>query len=237
MMQVIKQEFNDRVAEIGRYFHLLDNIIEKEAQLIFPNELDRREDFDFDLSGTLKSSAILLLYNLIEASVSKCLELIHQVVTQDKLMYDSVSDSIQKIWLAQFYERFRETGNKDENVLNNLKFMVDTLIRNNVAVELIYRDKEKRSSETSGILDAKKIREIADKYGIDFNKTSDKLKDIKDKRINLAHGIQSFLDCCNTMTFKDLSFLKNEAIEFLEAFIFAVDAYLVDKKYKNKSSN
>lgn len=79
----------------------------------------------------------------------------------------------------------------------------------------------------------KKIREISDKYGIDFNKTSEKLKDIKDKRINLAHGIQSFLDCCNTMTFRDLSSLKVEAIEFLEAFISAVEAYLADKKYKN----
>ncbi len=236
-MQIIKKEFDDRVDEINRYFHLLENIMEKEAQLIFPNENDRREEFDFDLPGTLKSSAILLLYNLIEASVSKCLELIHQVVTEDKLMYDTASDNIQKIWLAQFYEKFKETGNKDENVLNNLKLMVDTLIRNNVAVELIFRDKEKRSSETSGILDAKKIREIADKYGIDFNKSSEKLKDIKDKRISLAHGIQSFLECCNTMTFKDLSSLKNESIEFLEAFILAVDAYLFDKKYKNKSSN
>jgi hypothetical protein len=152
-------------------------------------------------------------------------------------MYDLASDNIQKIWLAQFYEKFKETGNKDENVLNNLKLMIDTLIRNNVAIELFYRDKEKRNSETSGILDAKKIREISDKYGIEFNKSNGGLKDIKDKRINLAHGIQSFLDCCNTVTFRDLSLLKDEAIDFLETFISAVEDYLSNKKYKNKSSN
>jgi hypothetical protein len=231
-MQIIKQEFEDRVAEINRYFHLLESIIEKEAQLIFPNENDRREVFNIDLQGTLKSSAILLLYNLVESSISKCLELIHSAITDEQLIYDEISDNIQKIWLAQFYDKFKETSNNETGLLNNLKLMVDTLIKNNVPVELNYKDKEKRSGEISGNLDSRKIRDISKKYGIAFNESTDKLKEIKEKRIELAHGIKSFLECCNNTTFTELFKSKEETVTFLRAFISAVEIYLSNKVYK-----
>lgn len=232
MINDIRTQFSDRVAEIEKYFHLLENILEKDAKLIFPNDNNRQEQFELDLGGTLKSGAVLLLYNLIEFSVLRCIEEIHQIISNEKLTYDLVSVNIQKIWLSQFYERFKETSGKDENVLTNLKLMVDTLLRSNVPVELVYRDKEKRSSETSGNLDARKIKEIAEKYGIDFQESSKGLKDIKEKRIELAHGVKSFLECCNSMSLRDLKGLKTESVRFIEKFIDAVEDYIVNNRYK-----
>jgi hypothetical protein len=226
----VRREFSDRVEEIETYFRLLENL-EKGAKLFFPED-NRQEKFEFGLIGTLKSSAILLLYNLIEFSVSRCIEKIHQTVTDEKLTYDLVSINIQKIWLSQFYEKFKETSSKNEYVLANLKLMVDTLLRNNVPVRLIYRDKEKRSSEISGNLDAKKIREIAEKYGLDFQESSEALKKIKEKRIDLAHGIESFLECCKVTSVHDLRELKDKSVCFIDIFINAVEEYIKSEKYK-----
>ena len=235
-MQIIKQEFSDRVEEINTFFRLLENITEKEARLVFPNDNNRVENFDFDVHSTLKSTSILLLYNLIEATISKCIERVHQIISSENITYDLASDSIQKIWLAQYYDRFKETSNNEKNALTNLKLMIDTLVRNNVSIELVFRDKEKRSSEISGNLDGKKIREIAEKYDIGFpNVTQNVLKgilDIKDKRIDLAHGVKSFLECGRDMTYPDLKTLKQQTIDFLQAFISAVENFITEKKYK-----
>lgn len=236
MMQIIKQEFSDRVNEINTFFHLLESIIEKEARLIFPNDDNKIENFDFDVPSTLKATSILLLYNLIEATVSKCIERVHQIISSENLTYDLASDSIQKIWLGQYYDRFKETSNNEKNTLTNLKLMIDTLVRSNVPIELVFRDKEKRSSEISGNLDGRKIREIAEKYDITFpNVPQNTLKgilDIKDKRIDLAHGVKSFLECGRNMTYPDLTTLKQQTIDFLQAFITAVENFIAESKYR-----
>ncbi|NJK82652.1 MAG: hypothetical protein HC912_01400 [Saprospiraceae bacterium] len=121
MMQIIKQEFSDRVNEIDRYFHLLENITEKDAQLIFPNENDRRENLSIRLGLTLKSGLVLLLYNLVESSISKCLGNIHQSLTDENITYFEMSDALQKIWLKYHYKLLNDSSNSNDSSVLQLK--------------------------------------------------------------------------------------------------------------------
>lgn len=236
MMQIIKQELSDRVDEINRYFQLLENITGKDALLIFPNDNNRIENFNVDIHGTLKSTSILLLYNLIESTITKCIGEVHQAISNENITYDLASDAIQKIWLAQYYDKFKETSNNDKNTLTNLKLMIDTLTFNSIPIKIVFEDKQKRSSEISGNLDGRKIRELAEKYEIDFpnvtNKTLEGMRRIKEGRNELAHGSKSFLEYSNGKTYPDLVTLKQATIDFLNKFIAAVENFIIQKKYK-----
>ena len=235
----MREEFEKRVLEINNYYEILENIMVKDAYLVIPLKEDNPIEFDVDLQGTLKSASILLLYNLMEFTVIENIEEIHNAISDEKLVYGQISDEIQKLWLNQYYEKFKETSNNHKNILTNLKLMVDTHLKNNIPVKLDFTNKDKRNPDTSGNIDARKIRSVAEKYGINFQDTNLitkalNLKKIKDKRNSLAHGNESFLEVGSNITFPELKILKEDTVLFLDAFIDSVEHYITNKNYKNR---
>nr|ACM47728.1 hypothetical protein [Pedobacter sp. BG5] len=138
MLQVT-QSFTDRVDEIGLYYKLLSDIIKREAQLIFPNEQDIRENFNVKVSSILKSSANLQLYNLVESTISNCLVEIHSSFTNETIEYSNLSDEIQKLWVKFHYDYFKETSN-EKDILHNLKILIDTWVTNTLPITLTYKE-------------------------------------------------------------------------------------------------
>lgn len=232
MMQIIKQEFSDRVDEINRYFQLLENITEKDAQLIFPNEDDRRENLNIRLGLTLKSGLILLLYNLVESSISKCLGAIHQSLTDENLSYFQMSDDLQKIWLKYHYELLNDNGNNNDRNISQLQTMVEILSTNKTVI--ISLDDSKKLSESlySGNLDAKEIRKIAKKYGVSFELESKEIRFVEQMRNKLAHGEVSFEEGCQDKQMQYMQKVKDETINFINEFIIAVEKFIFERKYK-----
>lgn len=232
MMEIIKQEFSDRVSEINIYFHFLESITQKDAQLIFPNENDLRENLNIKLGLTLKSGLVLLLYNLVEATVSKCLDSIHETISGEGINYFEMSDELQKLWLKYHYDIFSETGlNNDKNVVQ-LKTMIEILSANKIIS--ISRDESKKLSESlySGNLDAREIRKIAKKYGVTFEKECAEVRFVEQMRNKLAHGEVSFEEGCRDNSIQYMRIVKNETIEFTSKFIDAIEEFIQDKKYK-----
>ncbi|TAE74476.1 MAG: hypothetical protein EAZ85_04625 [Bacteroidetes bacterium] len=232
MMQIIKQEFSDRVDEINRYFQLLENITEKDAQLIFPNESDRRENLNIRLGLTLKSGLILLLYNLVESSISKCLGAIHQSLTDENLSYFQMSDDLQKIWLKYHYELLNDNGNNNDRNISQLQTMVEILSTNKTVI--ISLDDSKKLSESlySGNLDAKEIRKIAKKYGVSFELESKEIRFVEQMRNKLAHGEVSFEEGCQDKPIQYMRKVKDETINFINEFTIAVENFITERKYK-----
>ena len=90
----------------------------------------------------------------------------------------------------------------------------------------------------SGNVDAKKIKEIADKYGFShqtdskFTKNGAKLVTVKEKRNDLAHGEISFQECGKDYTIQDIIAIKNEVIKYLEEILNNIEQFLLQDKHR-----
>ncbi len=234
-MEKVKQEFTVRVTEIDLYYTLLSNIITREAQLIFPNEGDIRENFNVKVSSILKSSANLQLYNLVESTISNCLVEIHGSFSTETLVYSNLSDEIQKLWVKFHYDYFKETSN-EKDILHNLKVLIDTWVTNTLPITLTYKEftKYNQGSNFSGNLDSKEIRKISEKYGIDFDLKCAEIGVVKSRRNKLAHGEISFEEQGRGDSIEYMKVLKTETVDFLSKFIQAVDEYILNSKYRRQ---
>lgn len=232
MLQV-RQSFNDRTQEIELYYKLLSDIIKREAQLIFPNENDIRENLNVRVTSILKSSANLHLYNLVESTISNCLVEIHSSFSNDTIHYSNLSDEIQKLWVKFHYDYFKETSN-EKDILHNLKVLIDTWVTNTLPVTLTYKEftKYNTGGNFSGNLDSKEIRKLSEKYGIEFDVKCDEVGSVKHRRNKLAHGEVSFEEQGRQDSIEYMIVLKDKTIDFLTQFIQAVDDYISNTKYR-----
>ncbi|MEG0926803.1 MAE_28990/MAE_18760 family HEPN-like nuclease [Chryseobacterium sp.] len=232
-MLQIRQSFADKVAEINLYYKLLSDIITREAQLIFPNENDIRENFNVKVSSILKSSANLQLYNLVESTISNCLVEIHSSFTNESILYEDLSDEIQKLWVKFHYDYFKGTSN-EKDILHNLKALIDTWVTNRLPVTLTYQEftKYNTGGNFSGNLDSKEIIKLSEKYGIDFDIKCDEIGSIKSRRNKLAHGEVSFEELGRQDSIEYMKVLKDKVVDFLTQFIQAVDNYITNTKYR-----
>lgn len=227
-MQIIRQEFSDRVDEINRYFQHLENITEKDAQLIFPNENDRKENLNIRLGLTLKSGLVLLLYNLVEATISKCLGAIHQNLTDENISYFEMSDELQKIWLRYHYELLNDNSKNNDRNVSQLQTMVEILSANKTITISLADSKQLSESLYSGNLDAREIKKIAKKYGISFDLESTEVRFVEQMRNKLAHGEVG----CRDKPIQYMKKVKDETITFIDAFTNTVENFISERKYK-----
>lgn len=227
----VEREFINRKSEIEEYYTLLENIIEKEAKLSFPDE--RKEIIQVDLRATLKAGAILLLYNLVESTISNSVKEIHRAFSDENIKYIELSDKIQEKILKHYYSILKkQEGITEANRITELRKMVSIFNMDSV-VKLYHEDfvKYNTGSEFSGNLDAKTIRNVINSYGLEINMESNALRVIKDKRNKLSHGELSFRETCNNDTMPYMNVLKNNTFLFLEEVLSSIKTFINDKKY------
>jgi len=90
----------------------------------------------------------------------------------------------------------------------------------------------KKNSDISGNLDARKIKEINQKYGIILEKDNKSLFIIKNQRQKLAHGDEIFSRCGANYTIQELEEIKNESIDYMRFILTHIQEFLINKKYK-----
>lgn len=230
----VKNDFLDRVNEINKYYDLLFNVLKKESQLIFPSESNRTERFDVTLTSTLKSNMFLLLYNLVESTITKCLVEIHNSICDENCTYIQLSSEIQNLFTSHYYKSLSNGNISDENTLLHIRTMIHTLVFNE-KFSLTFNDltKYKTGNNFSGNLDAREIRKIAKKYGVTFEESCEETKTLKEFRNKLAHGEISFQDASNQKGIEYFDNLKTKIIDFLNNFIIKVEAFINQKEYKS----
>lgn len=201
--------FDDRKKEINLYFKTL-KLIDKHIYDDTNNSI-----YSIEFFKMLKSSFILLLYNLIEAAISSGITDIYEKIKSGKYKYDAIIPEIRKIWI--------NTKMKDKNTAINK--IIDSIITD--IIEL-----DRKNLTISGNLDDDKIREICKEHKICFNKVNGAyLKEIKDKRNSLAHGIDSFTDCARELTVQDLEIIKDNVLEFIESILNDMKRYHDNKLF------
>jgi hypothetical protein len=177
------------------------------------------------LQKILIANGFLLLYNVIEATIRNSILEIYYAIEYDGISFDQLSENLRKIWLEQRTDNLEEGNFRQDTLHDNVSKMIKSiLIKETVSLS------EDRLN-LSGNLDARKIRELATKYGFDTPPDGRNLVTIKNKRNHLAHGNHTFSEIGKDYTVGDLENFKNETLTFLSDVINKIEIFIADKKY------
>lgn len=232
---MIKEEFDNRVLEIDSFYEILE-IIELESPKITAYDIAAGEEKILTMNtskvDTLRSTAYLLLYNLIESTIYNSITSIFDEIKDNNLKYFDMIEDVQKYWLNNLYKH-DDKKRKDT--------IIETIMK--IATQIFDDTIELASNEINygGSLDARTIFATADSMKINisnihtiYNKNThgETLLDIKKKRNWLAHGEKSFIEVGSSTTFLQLIETKTYIYDFLNAYITAVEDYIINKHYK-----
>jgi len=228
------RDFNRRLAEIQKYFELVDRIEELGAfstnSITFPSG---EYIVDSDLQKILKSHCYLLLYNLVESSIRNGITAIHDVILIEQLTYKDLSPKIKKMWcLNDLSKSFTDSYIKKDTVADNLHKLLKSVL-----------DDEMVSLNTSNIpisgnLDATTIKGLIDMYGFVGNvgvpsrEINPILNRLVKVRCDLAHGNVSFCDASNQISWSKLVDDKDKLVIYLTHMLNNINDYIDSKKYR-----
>lgn len=245
---VFKQEFESRVEELEQYFQFLEKIEDDYRVLTnYHYQSDSSIIIDDELLKVLKANGFLILYNLVEATISNCVTAIFDEIKLNSLSYSNVTESVKKYWSKHIY-KFDEKISEEKLLKEKFYSIVEKIV-SNVALEITDR------LEYGGSIDAKIMKKIALELGVALSLEHYRedlhgkvLVDIKKNRNDLAHGKKSFSDIARDITYNGftsvgedgkatiqsfgLRHFKDYTIEHLDKFIISIENYIDNEHYK-----
>jgi len=222
-MNTVLLDFNTRAQEVDDYFIFLQGLIKQTTKLAVADSAgqDQIQSLNPELAKTLKANGFLLLYNLVESTMRNAIVAIFDEFKNQAISFDQLKPEIKMIVL--------------QNLKNRSPKKINLQI-NQISIDIITATFE-REELFSGNVDARLIKEIAEKYGFsyqtDFAKTKNgqNLVVIKRNRNDLAHGVKSFEDVGRDQTIEELLEIKDEVIEYLRQILENIKTYLDNQEY------
>ena len=210
-MQDVKTTFDERADEINAYY-------------LFVKEYINSENSDSQISKILKSNLILMLYNIVESTVSNAIDAIHNNIQTNGISFNTLNFQFKKLLIDQL----KKNGNS---------IKVATEIQD-IAKGIITHGFNKKSI-SNGNIDNKQINALGRQYGFDSTTTYETTKNgkclesIKRKRNDLAHGTFSFTEVGQGYSIEELEATKNQTIYYLEEIVGNINQYLENGNYKH----
>jgi hypothetical protein len=226
-MQTVLSDFNTRVQEINEYFLFLEGLVNRTIKLeTLENSGEKKiREIDRDLAKTLKANGFLLLYNLIESSMTNAIEAIFDELKEQEISFNSIRVEMKKVILQNL--KSRSPDNIHEEIVN-------------ISTDIITAGFN-RKKIFSGNINQRKITETARNYGFssetEYSKTKhgQSLDNIMKNRNDLAHGTKSFADIGKDISIEDLLKIKGEVIEYISQILKNIEDYLVLQEYLHVS--
>jgi hypothetical protein len=212
-------DFHARVKEINSYLDFVQTTINFPSNLTYKDSTgsDILLPINTDLQQTLKATAFLLIYNLVESTMSNAIEAIYQHLKTQAMTFDKLNKKVKTIILK-----------------NTKKWNPDKLEPNlkDIALDIVC-EAFRKEELFSGNVDARRIRETIEEYGVTISHTvnGDNLLTVKARRNDLAHGVTSFADCGSTTTVSELIKYKDDTKDYLTATLKDIETYLVKTHY------
>lgn len=203
----VKNTFERRKAEIEEYSRFLSNYKPANA--------------DDNLFKILKSNLLVMLYNLIESSISNAIEEIHNNIYSNSISFNLLKGKIKSLIINH-----TKKVNPDEFVAKITDIATD-IIKHTLKKEELF----------NGNVDSRKIRKLSEQYGFSSETNYGRTKhgtllvNIKDKRNDLAHGIYSFTEVGKEYTVQDLEDMKDKTINYISDILDNIELYLNNKEY------
>lgn len=269
MIDVI-YDYQERVSQIEKYLNfllILDNttnlgdlshlkgkkIVIESQEILIDQFLTDENSFkiESELIKIQKSNTILLLYNLIEGTISSVLNEYFGTINRENLNYSNYKTEVKQIWIKYKHRSFSVSEKKEiayivntiDGIINEVIEIVPKTIKDNeLGSKLIYNYDayiaETQSNDISGNLDARKIKDIFQTYGLpEITRGCNPMLKVKNKRNSLAHGNETFAQVGGNFTIQDLFIMKNEIKSFLDELLAETEIHLRDKKFLVPSPN
>lgn len=219
------EEYERRKTEINAYLNLLSAMNQDNAII---TDIDQNEHIINPLAYKVcKASSYLIIYNLIEATVTAGVKSIYDKISDERLTFNDVMENLRKVWWQSKKESLSSCA-KNQLIDNIYDYYCEAHSNSPL-------DFSDYISGVSGNLDADAIREVCRRYGISSVRDGRDLGNIKIKRNWLAHGNKSFSDIGKDSTPSDLFTVRDRVFSFLDEFVSNVNSYLSDTKYKQAS--
>lgn len=232
-MSELQVKLAERDRELDVYMRFLSLLDYKSPALRIPHgETWRTRQIDERVLKILKANFFLLLYNLVEASIRDGFRVLYAAMTADGCTVQAVRDELRLLWIdAAVYRLTPQTANQ-----NSYREVTKNLVRDavqNVATTLSVED-----LRFGGNLDAARIRKTCQDHGVPFKthpraKGGEKLRLVKDRRNDLAHGSLSFVECGRDYTLPQLVQIRREALLFVRGILRNVERHVVDKAFRS----
>ena len=222
-MNTVLLDFNTRAQEVDDYFIFLHGLSKQTTKLAVADSAGQYQiqSLNPELEKTLKANGLLLLYNLVESTMRNAIVAIFDELKNQAISFDQLKPKIKMIVLQNLKNRSPEKIHLQINQIST-----DIIIATFDGEKLF-----------SGNVDARLIKEIAEKYGFsyqtDFAKTKNgqNLVVIKRNRNDLAHGIKSFEQVGGYQTLEELLEMKEEVVEYLTQILQNIRDYLDNEEY------
>lgn len=228
-LQFAYENFQTRLQEVQKYINFVKHLAETPSPSVMSENSTNPYPIDRELQKTLRASTYLLLYNLMESTMSECINAIHDTIKDEERNILELSEKLHKVILHSFRKGLTEAKVGEYSKSN--KDVRDRLF------DLGY-DKKRLFS---GNIDCQIINEYCGKYGIQVlpYKVGDqpliwdatKIKSIKRKRNALAHGSESFSHCGQNMPID----VMTDNLQSVEAVLMGVfnglNNFLTHQKY------
>ena len=221
----VKETFEERKGEIEFYYSVLVEIDKENSSI---HTIDNARLFKI-----MKSNFILMLYNLVESTVSTGMLEIYESIKNDSCTYKNMVQELQTIWRDAKVKQVYSSSTELKTYTNRVKDIVDDIT---TSAPFIL---EKGMLNINGNLNAGRIKHICDDHRIRYTVVDDdnKLEEVRKKRNSLAHGDESFSQCARDLTLSDLESIKDIIIRFLQGIMQGMEDYCDNKKYLLANSN
>lgn len=212
--------FDERKREIEFYYSVLVDIDTGAKKTI--DTIDDRLFFRI-----MKSNFLLMLYNIVEATVTTGMLEVYEHLKNDECTYSSLITALQNIWRDYKVKEVYDSSYELKAYTKRVETIVNNIIDE---TPLIFN---KNMLNINGNLNAKRIKSICDNHCIRYTVIDDdmKLENIRKKRNSLAHGDESFSNCARDITVSDLENIKDTVFSFLNGIIEGMKNYCDEKQY------
>jgi len=226
-MDFVIKNFEKRVKEVELYHEFISTIIDRKPLLNFGEEaID--EAINKDIYPILKANMFLLLYNLVESSFKEALGHLSEQINDSNLKYKDSIPEIRKLWIECEKKYFA----KNPNDMPKLEYFYNII--ENIKEESLSVPSSLQGAALPGNIDARKVRECMERYGITLNIEEGKqLVTVKNQRNNLAHGNVSFMECGRDLVISYLKYVKDDVILFMRAVLILLQEKCNSKYFYN----
>ena len=224
-----KNKFNKSNEDINDFFSLLEFIdsIETYKKITLRNPLVPSSLLVTSTQQKcMRSHAILILYNIVEATVVECFLAINDAINDEHLKYYELEDSLRDLWLKPIMTN----GDSIKTRIAKTKRIIGQISSDIHFDGVIGR--------FNGNVDLRTILNECKDYNLQLgaipnkNEVASTLRVVKDARNNLAHGNVSYSFLGSNIVFSDIKKYKDDILDFLPFFINRVEKYISNKEYK-----
>jgi hypothetical protein len=224
--------YEERFQEVNAYLDLLEEI-QKATQDGVPRIAGSNYRITAPQQKILYSSVYLQLYNLVEATISRCIDAVtHATRNAGQWQPHELNEDLQREWVRAVArthvdmtpeKRLKFALQLSNHITNQLPindFVIDTGGGGNWDDDAIFKVGKRvgcRISVSPAISEAVK-RHVRDEVGA--------LKLVKNRRNSLAHGSISFVDCADGVAVSELRETSNNVGDYLREVIGCFVAYI-----------